>query len=105
MFDRDRIVIMNGTWTSRRWKIWRRALSRMEHEYPIYNRTHFAKALQQPVLDLDDAPARFLPWTYRGSLFVPIAMPERQSWRMVSETLFQQMIHQHLVQNHLLPEE
>lgn len=33
-------------------------------------------------MDLDDGPARYLPWTAKGSLFVPMAMAERQPWRL-----------------------
>lgn len=98
----DRIVIMNGIWSQARRQLWGRALHRLEHQYPLYNRRHFGGVLKPPVLDLDDGPARVLR---RGgdpylctSLFVPLAMAEKQPWRMVEEALLQQMVHQYIYQ-------
>lgn len=98
----DRIIIVNRKWSPARHMLWGRALRRLEHQYPIYNRRHFGGVLKPPVLDLDDGPARVLRRggdPYRcTSLFVPLALAEQQPWRMVEEALLQQMVHQYIYQ-------
>ncbi len=98
----ERIIVQKGQWTRRQWRVWQVAWPRMDREFNIYNKRHFGGRLRPPTCDLDDGPARFLTFTAHGSLFVPLKTAMEQPWRMVQETVLQQMVHQMLYQEQKL---